>query len=175
MGGMFSGDETGKFRMLTGRKPLVCAGLARMLFRARPVELMPESSQPVTALVVDDERYFRRFVGELLQAQGIAKTVEAADGNEALQMFPVVRPHLVILDINMPRSDGLEVLRGIRAQAPAIPVVMLTSIADEAVVEKCVDEGATYFIRKDVPAHELSRELRELLRDFAPPGEASAP
>lgn len=158
--------------MRAGRKPLVRGGSARMI-SAPPTELMPESSQPITAMVVDDERYFRRFVGELLHAQGIAKTVEAADGNEALQMFPVVRPNLVILDINMPRSDGLEVLRGIRAQAPAVPVVMLTSVADEAVVEKCVDEGATYFIRKDVPAQELSRELRELLRDFAHPGGAS--
>jgi len=124
-------------------------------------------SQPqITAMIVDDERYFRRFVGELLHSQGIARAVEARDGNEALQMFPVVKPNLVILDINMPRSDGLEVLRGIRAQAPTVPVVMLTSIADEAVVEKCVDAGATYFIRKDVPAQDLSRELRELLHEF---------
>ena len=126
-------------------------------------------------MVVDDERYFRRFVGELLHAQGVAKTVEAGDGNEALQLFPVVKPNLVILDINMPRSDGLEVLRGIRGQAPDVPVVMLTSIADEAVVERCVEEGATYFIRKDVPAHDLSRELRELLREFLSPGDSPSP
>jgi two-component system chemotaxis response regulator CheY len=127
---------------------------------------MPVSPKPITAMVVDDERYFRRFVGELLHSQGIAQTVEAKDGSEALQLFPVVKPSLVVLDINMPRTDGLEVLRGIRAQAPDVPVVMLTSIADEMVVEKCVDEGATYFIRKDVPAQDLSRELRELVREF---------
>ena len=136
---------------------------------------MTDSSRIFTAMVVDDERYFRRFVGELLHAQGVAKTVEAGDGNEALQLFPVVKPNLVILDINMPRSDGLEVLRGIRGQAPDVPVVMLTSIADEAVVERCVEEGATYFIRKDVPAHDLSRELRELLREFLAPGDSPSP
>lgn len=127
---------------------------------------MPDTPLPFTAMVVDDERYFRRFVGELLHAHGIVKTVEACDGGEALQLFPVVKPGLVILDINMPRTDGLDVLRGIRAQAPEVPVVMLTSIADEAVVEKCVEEGATYFIRKDVPAQDLARELRELLQEF---------
>lgn len=127
---------------------------------------MPVSPQPITALIVDDERYFRRFVGELLRSQGVATTVEATDGNEALALFPTVKPSLVILDINMPRTDGLEVLRGIRAQAPDVPVVMLTSVADEAVVERCVDEGATYFIRKDVPAQDLSRELRELVQEF---------
>lgn len=127
---------------------------------------MPVSPQPITALIVDDERYFRRFVGELLRSQGVATTVEATDGNEALELFPTVKPNLVILDINMPRTDGLEVLRGIRAQAPDVPVVMLTSVADELVVERCVDEGATYFIRKDVPAQDLSRELRELVQEF---------
>lgn len=127
---------------------------------------MPVSPQPITALIVDDERYFRRFVGELLRSQGVTTTVEAIDGNEALALFPTVKPNLVILDINMPRTDGLEVLRGIRAQAPGVPVVMLTSVADELVVERCVDEGATYFIRKDVPAQDLSRELRELVQEF---------
>lgn len=127
---------------------------------------MPVSPQPITALIVDDERYFRRFVGELLRSQGVATTVEATDGNEALALFPTVKPNLVILDINMPRTDGLAVLRGIRAQAPDVPVVMLTSVADELVVERCVDEGATYFIRKDVPAQDLSRELRELVQEF---------
>lgn len=136
---------------------------------------MPVPSQPITALIVDDERYFRRFVGELLRAQGIAKTVEASDGSEALQLFPTVQPNLVILDINMPRTDGLEVLRGIRAQAPEVPVVMLTSIADEMVVERCVDEGATYFIRKDVPAQDLARELRELVQEFIDESAAEPP
>lgn len=120
----------------------------------------------ITALIVDDERYFRRFVSELLRSLGIAETVEAKDGTEALELFPVVKPGLVVLDINMPKTDGLEVLRGVRAQAPDVPVVMLTSIADEMVVERCVDEGATYFIRKDVPAQDLAAELRELVRDF---------
>jgi CheY-like chemotaxis protein len=127
---------------------------------------MPGPALSITAMVVDDERYFRRFVGELLHSQGIAQTVEAKDGNEALTLFPVVKPQLVILDINMPHTDGVDVLRGIRAQDADVPIVMLTSVADELVVEKCVDEGATYFIRKDVPAQDLSRELRELIREF---------
>lgn len=126
---------------------------------------MGPSPRDKTALIVDDERYFRRFVSELLQAQGITKAVEAQDGQEALALFPAIQPDIVVLDINMPRSDGVEVLRGIRAQSPDVPVVMLTSVADEMVVERCVDEGATYFIRKDVPANELFNEMRTLVRD----------
>lgn len=136
---------------------------------------MTQLPPKITALIVDDERYFRRFVGELLRSLGIAETVEAKDGAEALELFPVVKPGLIVLDINMPKTDGLEVLRGVRAQAPDVPVVMLTSIADEMVVERCVDEGATYFIRKDVPAQDLAAELRELVRDFLEESRATEP
>ncbi|MBA3848673.1 MAG: hypothetical protein C0502_01600 [Opitutus sp.] len=118
-----------------------------------------------TALLVDDEAYFRRFVGQLLTRYGIGRVVEARDGQEALEVFPAVQPDVVILDINMPRMDGIAALRGLRQQAPGLPIVMLTSIADEMMVERCVDEGATFFIRKDVPAHELSAELSAVLAE----------
>ena len=133
--------------------------------------MMPPPRE-LTALVVDDEQYFRRFVAELLQSQGFARALEARDGQEALEHFGLQRPDFVVLDINMPRTDGLEVLRGIRRQCGVVPIVMLTSVADEMVVERCVDEGATYFIRKDVPANELMEEMRALVRVCVP--EASA-
>lgn len=133
--------------------------------------MMPPQRE-LTALVVDDEHYFRRFVAELLQSQGFTRALEARDGQEALERFRLQRPDFVVLDINMPRTDGLEVLRGIRGQCGVVPVVMLTSVADEMVVERCVDEGATYFIRKDVPANELMEEMRALVRVCVP--EASA-
>lgn len=137
---------------------------------------MPLTSLDLTVMIVDDERYFRRFVSELLRSQGVARCVEAKDGAEALGLFPVIKPDLVILDINMPHTDGLGALRGIRALDAEVPVVMLTSIADEAVVEQCVEQGASYFIRKDVPAQEMARELRELvLQEFIDEPPASAP
>jgi CheY-like chemotaxis protein len=126
---------------------------------------MPTSPLATTALLVDDEAYFRRFVGQLLTRCGISKVAEAKDGQEALEIFPIVRPGVVILDINMPRLDGIAALRGLRQLSAGLPIIMLTSIADEMMVERCVDEGATYFIRKDVPAHELSAELSAVLAE----------
>lgn len=117
----------------------------------------------VTALVVDDEAYFRRFLGKLLLTEGIGSVVEARDGREALDLFRIAQPELVILDINMPRQDGIETLRALRALSPEVPIVMLTSVAEEAMVERCAAEGATFFIRKDVPANELIGELRDML------------
>ena len=127
---------------------------------------MNQTATPLTALLVDDEAYFRRFVGQLLKSQGIASVVEARDGQEALEQFSLVQPDIIILDINMPRMDGMSALRALRELAGERPIIMLTSIADESIVEKCVDEGATFFIRKDVPAQQLSAEMSELLADF---------
>lgn len=120
---------------------------------------------PLTALLIDDEAYFRKFVGQLLSNAGIELVVEARNGDEALTMFPVTKPGLVILDINMPKMGGIETLQALRILAPDLPIVMLTSVADEAMVERCVTEGATYFIRKDVAANLLIEELRGVLTE----------
>lgn len=119
----------------------------------------------LTGLLIDDEAYFRRFVGGVLKQEGVGAVVEARDGREGIELFNVRRPDFVILDINMPRMDGMEVLKTLRPLAPELPIIMLTSVADEMVVEECVGQGATFFIRKDVPAQELSAELREVLAE----------
>lgn len=117
-------------------------------------------------LLVDDEAYFRRFVGGVLRSHGYHQITEGANGNEAIERFRDVRPQFVILDINMPHMDGQEALRGLRRLDEHIAIIMLTSIADEMVVEKCIEDGASYFIRKDVPAHELAAELGRVLAEF---------
>lgn len=137
-----------------------------------PALLMNSTPNALTALLVDDEAYFRRFVGQLLRSEGFSKIVEAKDGHEAIDLWQAVRPDLIVLDINMPRMDGLEALRALRKLAGDRPIIMLTSIADEAIVEQCVDIGATFFIRKDVPAQQLSAAMREVLTDL---GDGSSP
>lgn len=127
--------------------------------------MTPNELSNVTALLVDDEAYFRKLVSRLLLNEGVGSVVEARDGGEALDLFRVARPELVVLDINMPRKNGFDTLRGLRVLAPHVPIVMLTSVADEGVVERCARDGATAFIRKDVPADEIVRELHELLLD----------
>jgi CheY-like chemotaxis protein len=132
------------------------------------------TSRPLTALLVDDEAYFRRFVGQVLHNRGCAKVAEAGNGCEALEILAAAAPDFVVMDINMPHMDGLEALRAIRATHKELPIIMLTSIADEMVVEKCVEEGATYFIRKDVPAEQLVLELGEWLEGLHEAREATA-
>lgn len=123
---------------------------------------------PLNVLLVDDEAYFRLFVGKVLGTSVNCTVVEAQNGQEAITICQTSNPDLILLDINMPRVDGVQALPKIRALRSATPIVMLTSVSEEAVVEECVTLGASYFIRKDVRADQLKTELQEMLRMFFP-------
>lgn len=143
--------------------------LARSTFRSMLGAMHAEPANPLadrTALLVDDEAYFRRFASEVLKKGGVERVIEARDGRDAVRLFPQQPIDIVLLDISMPHLDGLKTLMALRAMSPAVPIIMLTSVAEEKVVEECVGHGATFFIRKDVPAHELTPALLEVLRDY---------
>jgi CheY-like chemotaxis protein len=132
---------------------------------------MSETPLPITALLVDDEAYFRKFVGQVLKNAVAVNVVEARDGREGVKLFQEHQPGLVLLDINMPHMDGLATLAALRKISATVPIIMLTSVSEEAVVEECVGQGASYFIRKDVPAAQLAAALREALDLFLEPKE----
>jgi DNA-binding NarL/FixJ family response regulator len=129
---------------------------------------VPNQAAPLRVLLVDDENYMRVFVGKVLSMSLTCAVHVARDGQEALTLCKSLDPDLIILDINMPRVDGVQALSDMRALKPDIPIVMLTSISEEAVVEQCVVRGASGFIRKDVPAGVLRTELESMLRQFFP-------
>ncbi len=129
---------------------------------------MMAQSTPLKVLLVDDEAYFRLFVGKVLGLSVNCTVVEAQDGQQAIDLCQTSDPDLILLDINMPRMDGVQALPRIRALKFATPIVMLTSVSEEAVVEECVTLGASYFIRKDVRADQLKTELQEMLQMFFP-------
>lgn len=135
---------------------------------------MITQASPLKFLLVDDEAYFRLFVGKVLSLSANCTVTEAQNGQEAIAYCQTNNPDLIMLDINMPRMDGVQALAQIRALQPGTPIVMLTSVSEEAVVEECVTLGASYFIRKDVRADQLKAELQEMLRMFFPaPQEAN--
>ena len=129
---------------------------------------MSTDSSNFTALLVDDELYFRRFISQVIGKSGVSNIVQAADGFEAVTQFEATKPDMVILDINMPNKNGLATLRDLRKISDEVPIFMLTSTADEYIVEQCVVDGADFFLRKDVPANELSQQLGELIAENFP-------
>ena len=128
---------------------------------------------PLRVLLVDDEPYMRVFVGRVLGSEINCTVTEAKDGQDAIDQCGQSDPELIILDINMPRVDGVQALGEIRTMKPDTPIVMLTSISEEVVVEKCLIKGASHFIRKDVGAHVLKAELKDMLQQFFPNPEVS--
>ncbi len=123
---------------------------------------------PLRILLVDDEAYMRTFVSRVLQTSIDCTVVEARDGQEAVALSQSINPELIILDINMPRMDGVTALGLIRKAKPYTPILMLTSISEEAVVEECVNLEASYFILKDIRADQLTTELQQMLAQFFP-------
>jgi CheY-like chemotaxis protein len=113
-------------------------------------------------LVVDDEAHIRRFVTKLVKTLGASVVLEAADGDEALQLYKLEKPALVLLDVNMPRVDGLQTLRNLKQYDPDCTVVMLTSLVNRQTVEECLQLTAMAYLRKDNPPDEMLIQLSKI-------------
>jgi two-component system chemotaxis response regulator CheY len=103
--------------------------------------------------------------------------LEAANGNDAVAIYERERPVLVLLDVNMPRVDGIQTLRMLKALDPECVVVMLTSLVNRQTVEECLHLGAVAYLRKDNPPEDMTRRLRKIVDDWfeEKPAEADTP
>ena len=114
---------------------------------------------PIRVLVADDEPHIRRLIGGIITHLGGEVVAEAADGEEALALLERTRPDLAVLDINMPRVTGDEVLRRLIVSRPEALGVMMTAQDSIDVVGRCLDLGASDYILKSNPAEEILRLL----------------
>jgi CheY-like chemotaxis protein len=114
-------------------------------------------------LVVDDEAHIRKFVTQLVMALGETVILQAANGEEALKVYERERPVLVLLDVNMPRVDGIETLRRLKHLDPDCIVIMLTSLVNRQTVEECLHLGAVAYLRKDNPPDDMLVRLRKVV------------
>ncbi|HLX22694.1 MAG TPA: EAL domain-containing protein [Usitatibacter sp.] len=116
-------------------------------------------------MAADDENTTRALTRAVLESSGF-RVVEARDGNEALEVFERDNPDLVLLDVEMPGLDGLEVLRSLRnaSRARDVPVVMATGLGDVDSISSAYSAGATDFISKPINWALLPHRLRYILR-----------
>jgi DNA-binding response OmpR family regulator len=113
-------------------------------------------------LVVDDEPMVRDVLERYLRLEGF-EVATAEDGQEALERFAEDRPHLVLLDLMLPRIDGLEVFRRMRAASP-IPVIMLTARGEETDRVVGLELGADDYVTKPFSPREVIARVRAVLR-----------
>jgi DNA-binding response OmpR family regulator len=119
-------------------------------------------------LVVDDEPRITRLVRDYLERAGFAVSV-ARDGEEALLRARTERPDLVVLDLGLPRLDGLDVVRTLRRDR-ATPIIILTARDDEADRIVGLELGADDYVTKPFSPRELVARVRAVLRRHAPQG-----
>jgi len=123
---------------------------------------------PSTILIVDDDPHIRQLLVFAFGKAGL-ETIEAADGEEALTQVERQRPDLVILDINMPRMDGLEVCRRLRAQDD-VPIFFLSSRDDEIDRVLGIELGGDdYVVKPFSPREVVARSMAILRRTAAKP------
>ena len=124
----------------------------------------------VRILVVDDDPGVRKAVGRALTFEGY-DVDEAADGAEALTLAATTPPDAIVLDVGMPRLDGLEVCRRLRADGVTLPILVLT--ARHQVTDRVagLDAGADDYLVKPFALEELLARLRALLRRVSQDGD----
>jgi DNA-binding NarL/FixJ family response regulator len=122
----------------------------------------------IRVLIADDQRVVREGLGMVL---GLMKGVEvvgaAADGAEAVALAREVRPDVVLMDLRMPRCDGVEATRRLRAEAPEVRVVVLTTYSDDKSVLEALRAGARGYLTKDAGGEQIREALRQVLDDQA--------
>lgn len=119
--------------------------------------------QKITLLIVDDHPLFRQGLREVLNAEpDLAVIGEAADGDEALRITRELSPRVVIMDINIPTINGLQVARRLRQEAPGSRAVILTGYDDDEQVFHAIRAGAYAYFPKDVTPQKIIEAVREV-------------
>ncbi|MEI7902961.1 MAG: response regulator, partial [bacterium] len=116
-------------------------------------------------LVVDDDEMSRRLLRDLLAAHGY-RLSEAVDGEDAMRQIEANLPDLILLDVMLPKLDGIEICRGLKSneRTAPIPVLLVTALHDRSDRLRGIASGATDFITKPVDTAEVLLRVRNALR-----------
>lgn len=115
----------------------------------------------IRIVLVDDQTLVRQGIRSLLQLAGDITIVgEAGDGDEALSVIAREKPDVVLLDVRMPKKNGLDVLRELKATTTVPPIILLTTFDDDEALLAAVRSGAKGYLLKDVSLEQLTEAIR---------------
>lgn len=116
---------------------------------------------PIRVVLVDDHHVVREGLRAFLDVQGDIEVVgDAADGGDAIQLIDTLRPDVVLLDLKLPTTDGVEVVRELRARDNPARIVVLTSFTEPSAVVPALRSGAVGYLFKDVDPDALAHAIR---------------
>ena len=115
-------------------------------------------------MIADDHAMMREGIKQLLEFDGMVKVIaEASDGNECLSVLKTVRPDVLLLDINMPNKNGIEVLEELRNKRDDLKILILTVHNEVEYLVKAVDIGVNGYILKDSESAELKKAIEAIV------------
>ena len=119
--------------------------------------------ETIRILIADDHLMVRKGLSALIQGVSDFTLVgEAEDGNQAIAMCRDLRPDVILMDIVMPEVSGIEAIRSIRTDNPAVNIIALTSFPDQQLIKQALGAGALGFLYKDVSVDELVNAIRQV-------------
>jgi YesN/AraC family two-component response regulator len=117
-------------------------------------------------MIADDEENVREVLSMIASTFNFEIVAEVTDGKEAVKQFRKTKPDILFLDINMPFLYGDEVLEELKDEIQNTCVIMLTAFSDMDNVKKCMQLGATYFIKKDTSVPKIASIIKETWQRF---------
>jgi DNA-binding NarL/FixJ family response regulator len=121
------------------------------------------TSSPIQVLTVDDHPLLREGIAAIINSQqDMAVTSTAATGKEGLERFRAARPDVVLLDLQLPDLNGLDVLIAIRNEVPTARVIVLTTFERTVEVQRALKAGARAYLLKSTPAQKIIDTIRQV-------------
>ena len=127
----------------------------------------PQSKKrKLSVVLADDEPHIRLLMKGIIESMNAVVVGEAEQGEQVMDVVKEKKPDIVFLDINMPEKTGDEVLAEVMAYDAHAFVIMLTSVSDFETVSKCIELGASGYIRKDTPPKEMKQLIAQTWTDY---------
>ena len=122
---------------------------------------MAGKKKKVKVLIADDQTLFREGIKDVLTGEKWIEVVgEAADGEEVITLAKKLKPEVILMDIKLPKKDGISATKEIKKTMPQINILMLSSFEDEAHVMEAIQAGANGYLSKMLPAAELVNSIK---------------
>ena len=129
----------------------------------------PEQGEPLRISIVEDDEEIRAQLALLLgSTPGLLLVSQHGRGDDAIQRLPAIHPDIVLMDINLPGTGGIDCVRALRGTLPEVQILMLTVYEDSDLIFQSLKAGANGYLLKRIPGDKLIEAIQELRKGGAP-------